>query len=374
MHAHGPPRAPTRLRSKSGSALVLAILLSASATLNVAAHGAEDQPKPFVEAGPGPSHVLGAEAASPVDTLRTEGGDWWVPSHLLDYALVAGGTAGYIVGRRLPPRSEPLWGPAYDPADPATVFEAEGIQRRFRERDGEVTVPRRWIHILLAGAGVFVTGLEGADLVRGDGSLHRVHETAVGYAETVALTAATTALTKPAVGRLRPDFGDRARRYHCHGDPEAFGDACGPGVTALSDDPDEADDLLDDGRRSFFSGHAAHAFNLFGYAGLVVGGRYVWGDDASVRSRRVGLAGQAAMMGAASWIAGTRISDRRHHMSDVAVGTLVGLGLANLSYWRRFQRDGSLRASSGNPEDGRIGMFPWVVPPAAGIRVEVRTR
>ena len=299
---------------------------------------------------------------------------WWSRGYLVDYAVVAAGGAGYLAGRRITPRSDPLWGPAYDPRAPQEVLGAEGVQHRYRDRHGEVAVPRSWIHWLLGGTGVALTAAEGVRYARGSGSTHRVHETAVGYLETVALTASATALTKPFVGRLRPDFADRALRYHCQSDLETLGDACQGDEPALSPDPEEAADLLDDGQRSFFSGHSSHAFNLFGYAALVVGGRHVWGADASSGRRAAGVAGQAGMMGAAGWIAWSRVSDRRHHASDVAVGTAVGLGFANFSYWRRFHRSGEVRRGSDPGTPPRVQLLPWASTSQAGLAVDLRTR
>ena len=276
---------------------------------------------------------------------------WWSPRYLVDYGLVVGGIAGYVIGEDITPRQQAMIGPSYDPTNPVLVFESQTVGKTHLEERVEETVPTVWIHRLVAMGGFFVAGLEGAELAAGGGSAHEFHEAFVGYAETVAITATITSMTKPFVGRLRPDFGERALRYHCTWDDQAdqYGAYCdGYRDHPLGDSREEGLELIDDGQRSFISGHSSHSFNIFGYTALLVGGRYVWGQDASTTSRGLGIATQAAMLGTATFIAGSRVYDGRHHVSDTVVGTVVGLGIANASYWRRFHRDGSLRQRSGD--------------------------
>ena len=80
--------------------------------------------------------------------------------------------------------------------------------------------------------------------------------------------------------------------------------------------------------------------STFTYATLVTGGRWVWGDGATPTSRALGILAQMAFMGSGLFIAGSRLDDGRHHMTDVLVGSAVGIGLANFSYWRRFDGNG----------------------------------
>ena len=274
--------------------------------------------------------------------------EWWTPSYLVDYGIVAGGIAGYIIGERISPRRRAMIGPSYDPLDPTPVFDSETVGRTHLDEGVEDTVPTVWIHRMVAGGAFFVAGVEGVELAQGDSALHYFHDAFVGYAETVAVTATVTSMIKPFVGRLRPDFGERALRYHCnYDDPERFGSQCDNYEDRpLGANEQEGRELIDDGQRSFISGHSSHSFNILGYTALLVGGRYVWSDDATTTSQTIGIASQAAMLGSAAFIAGSRVTDGRHHLSDTLVGTAVGLGIANASYWRRFQRDGSLRTGS----------------------------
>ncbi len=280
--------------------------------------------------------------------------DWWTPHYLVDYALIAGGITGYRIGGGTSARSEALIGPSYDPNNPAAIFGDDSVGATYREEGEDEMVPTVWIHRLIGAGAVFVAGVEAVEWNRGRGSMQQFHDGFVGVAETVALTAALTEVFKPVFGRLRPDFADRARRHHCSIDSaQELGDLCdGYRDRPLSDDPAEARELLEDGRRSFISGHSSHSFNLLGYTALLVGGYYVWGEGVTPRSRSAGIAAQSAMVAAATYISASRLADGRHHRTDVVSGALVGLGMANLSYWRRFNRRGQPRRAVD--DDGHI--------------------
>ncbi len=286
-------------------------------------------------------------AAEPVQVTEEQQSalGWWSPWYIADYALIGAGITGYVIGGDTAARDDALIGPVYDPDNPASIFDADAVSAVYREEgDGEM-VPTVWIHRLIGAGATFIAGMEALRWNRGEGSMQGLHDAFVGYAETVALTAGVTETFKPMVGRLRPDFADRARRHHCSMDDAAdLGELCdGYRDRPLSDDRQEAEELLEDGRRSFISGHSSHSFNLLGYTALLVGGHYVWGDNATGQSRSVGFLAQSAMMGGALYITASRVADRRHHRSDVLAGSVVGLGIANFSYWRRFDRDGNLR-------------------------------
>lgn len=305
---------------------------------------------------------------------------WWSRRYLIDYGLIVGGTTGYIIGKGLTPGERSLIGPDFDPDNPSRIFEDERFSEIYLEQGVGETVPEYWMHRLLIGFGGVLITMEAVEWSRGNETGHRFHNTIVGYAETVALTAAATELTKPFFARLRPDFTERALRFHC---PQSSLKSVEPFCNGfrdqpLDDDPDEARDLYDDGRKSFISGHSAHSFNLFGYSALAVGGRYVWGENVTTESRRAGIAGQTVMMASALFISYSRISDGRHHLSDVIVGSLTGFGIANLSYWTRFGRDGNLRRSGSGErtvsETGttEIMIKPWLNPYSNGAGVRAR--
>jgi membrane-associated phospholipid phosphatase len=284
-----------------------------------------------------------------------EAASWWSKRYLIDYSLVVGGTAGYIIGKDLEPRSRSLIGPSYDPDNLLDLFRSDYLNEPYLEQDDEESVPEYWIHRSIAGVAALLIGLEAREWTSGTGrgSGHGFHNTVVGYAESVALTATFTDMTKPFFARLRPDFRERALRFHCSDLTSSQYDPYCEGYrdVPLDNDPDEAQKLFNDGRKSFISGHSSHSFNLFGYAALSIGGRYVWGSEATSRSRRFAIPAQAVLISTAVYFTGSRIHDGRHHHSDVLVGATVGAAISNFSYWRRFNRDGKLRNQREQPPE-----------------------
>lgn len=307
------------------------------------------------------------QTAEPTDEQTTggspqspdDGAGWWTPHYLVDYGIVALGATGYFVGERLEPRRDALIGPGYDPGDPTPIFETDRLDRTYLEQGPGETVSEELLQAMMLGTGLSITGLEATNWATGAGSAHQLHEAVVGFAEATAVTATITSLTKPFFARLRPDFTDRALRYHCSVEPDEYDQYCdGYRDRPLAENPDEAEHLLMDGRRSFISGHASHSFNTFSYASLVVGGHWVWGDDATTATRIAGVTAQTALMGTATFVTASRITDGRHHLTDVIAGGLVGMGVANLAYWRRFDPQGQPRRSSRRALDVRMALHP----------------
>lgn len=287
--------------------------------------------------------------AIPAAALGQESGEdgWWSTHYLVDYSLIAAGTGVFVLGESLTPRTPALIGPAYDPESPMEITDHPALDQPYLAEGTEETVPASWV---IGGIGVGLAGLaamEGAHWYGGSGSAPRFHDTVVGFSEAVALTAGLTSLTKPVVGRLRPDFGERARRYHCNQEQYP---GCGTETAPLADDPEHAQELLHNGQRSFFSGHSSHSFNLATYGILAIGGRYVWGEQATGGSQIGGLVAQSLLLGLAMYTSGSRLIDGRHHRMDVVTGALVGMAVANFSYWRRFDSSGGLRRLSASPQ------------------------
>jgi membrane-associated phospholipid phosphatase len=316
-------------------------------------------------------------AATPAPADSTGGGlgddvagdpSWWTARNLVHYGVIAAGAAGYLLGEHVEPRDRALIGPVYDPSDMSGVLAATTVNHPIRDE----TVPSLWLRGALATAGLSLVGLEAALWAQESGSAQQFHDTLIGYAEAVALTGATTSLIKAGFGRLRPDFGERARIYHCSVEPEAYQELCADFPESLVLDREKAEHLLDDGRRSFISGHSSHAFNSFTYASLVIGSRFVWGPDATAKTRTAGVAAQAALMSSATFIAVSRDRDRRHHTSDVVTGSLVGFAVANLAYWVRFRTDGSLRRDARGAGVSRFSVQPGPLGPGGlGVALSV---
>lgn len=300
---------------------------------------------------------------------------WWTRRYLLDYAIVTAGFTGYLIGKDLKPRNNSMIGPSYDPDNLLNLFDSDKLSETYLEQDVGETVPEYHIHRSIAVSGGFLIGMEWMEQRNGRGSPQRIHQTFVGYAEAVAINAALTELLKPVFARLRPDFRERALRFHC---PDLTGEEFEPFCgdfrdKPLAEDPSEAEDLLDDGRKSFYSGHSSNSFALFGYTAMAIGGRYVWGEDATRRSRITGIALQAGALSYATYISASRVSDGRHFVSDTVVGAAAGLTIAGVSYFRRFHRNGEMRGERRQSQTERttVAVAPWVGGDGSGLTLNL---
>ncbi len=299
---------------------------------------------------------------------------WWHSGYLVDYGIIAAGGAIYFSRKVFGPADKALFGPVWNPEAPASIFDAkysQTIGRTHLNKDAGETVSTNQVIGLVALGSLYLAAQEGIPGLQGrPGSARRFHDMMIGYMESVSITVGFTETAKLAIGRLRPDFQDRARRHLCSEDAN---DAplCPDGKTApLAPHPDEAEDIFLDGRKSFFSGHASNSFNFATYTSLAIGGAWVWGEGATTISRTLGILSQTALFGTAFYIASSRVSDGRHHLSDVMTGALVGFGVANLSYWRRFQINGQVRERTDHGAS-TVSVDPG--PGAIGLSVTLRT-
>ncbi|KAI0339631.1 lipid phosphate phosphatase 1 [Trametopsis cervina] len=138
-------------------------------------------------------------------------------------------------------------------------------------------------------------------------------------------TALLTEFLKNRVGRLRPDFLSRCKWKSA--------------LKACSGDLEK----VQDGRRSFPSGHSSEAWAGMTFLSLFlagVTGAWLLSHTAPPRaitsSRIARLCLTLAPIAYATWVAVSRIEDYRHHKEDVLVGSLLGAGTAAtcyLIYW-----------------------------------------
>ncbi len=295
---------------------------------------------------------------------------WWHAGYLVDYGLVAVGAAAYGLTSLLDTPAQARLGPVYDAANPASVLKsshAGAIGKPYAEEGEGETVPTAWAGVGLGVGFVWLVAQEGIPVLTGaQPSARRLHDTAVGYLEGLALTLGVVESLKMGVGRLRPDFQARALRYHCHTEPVAGLDCAG--VAPLDEDPERARWLLNDGRKSFPSGHAATSMFFASYLGYAIGGWYVWSDDATFTSRSFGLFAQTVLLGVGAFTAASRFDDGRHHLGDIVTGGAIGLGMATFAYWRRFDSRGRLRTRgtqrltlqlSPGPGDAGLAVQGW---------------
>ena len=154
--------------------------------------------------------------------------------------------------------------------------------------------------------------------------VHKAHVTILGLLISIALATVLTDIIKNAIGRPRPDLIARCKPEK--GTPEhslVTIDVC------TETDPH----TLQDGWRSFPSGHSSFAFAGLGYLALFFAGQlHVFRPRTDLARVLVAL---APLVGAAE-IAMSRMADYRHDVYDVTAGSLLGMSMAYFSYRRYF--------------------------------------
>lgn len=291
---------------------------------------------------------------------------WWTKGDLIDYGVVAGSLGGFAAIHSLTPASQSGIGPSFDPAHPAAILNpiyADKIGRKHVQEDVGETVPALYVGVAVPIVGLWLGLQEG--LAQGSDARH-LHDTLVGLVDGMTTTLLVTEILKYEFGRLRPDFQDRAQRYYCTTQKSAEISCTGAEVP-LDTDPAKADKIFADGRRSFPSGHAATSAMLATYASLVTGGHFIWGDRATSDTRLQGIALQVAAFGAAGFVWWSRVDDGRHNPFDVLTGAAIGMAMANLAYWRRFDMHGHSRRAVAATGIERVEMTPGPTPLGVGL-------
>ncbi|KAJ9114213.1 hypothetical protein QFC22_005665 [Naganishia vaughanmartiniae] len=141
------------------------------------------------------------------------------------------------------------------------------------------------------------------------------------------ITGVVTQVIKMGVGRPRPDMLARCLPYEGAHDQPVFG---------LSDyrictQTDKR--LLDDGFKSFPSGHSSLSFAGMGFLTFYLAGKMHLADVKGHRTR-AWLALSPLL--ASTMVAVSRTADNRHHWQDVTVGSLLGLSIAWVAYRAYF--------------------------------------
>jgi membrane-associated phospholipid phosphatase len=275
---------------------------------------------------------------------------WWRP---LDDGLhiglgVAIGVAA-LPGFVLPPAQRALIGPVFDPANPQAILDARysgDIGKPYAEKE---TVTIGGVLGLAALGGGLVIG---GTILQSSLSKNTVpgpwemwpYDTFVGFADTLVLTFNATMTLKYAFGRLRPDFQDRVLRFYCGTGNTQKGSNLVICPAGFNEATITSNELNVDGRSSFPSGHSSLSFATATYGLLVLGGQYQWGERAHNGGvAMLAAAAQLGMLGTATWVAGTRVADGRHNVSDVMAGAVIGILSANFGYWQNFDAHGNPR-------------------------------
>lgn len=155
--------------------------------------------------------------------------------------------------------------------------------------------------------------------------LHKAHVTVLGFLISVAMSSFLTHVFKNAIGRARPDL--IARCIPQRGTPAH--ELINYHICTQSDR-----NKLNDGWRSFPSGHSSFAFSGLGYLSLAIAGQLH-----TLRPRtdlaRV-LITITPLLGA-FLVAASRTADYRHDIYDVTAGSILGFAMAYFGY-RRYYR------------------------------------
>jgi diacylglycerol diphosphate phosphatase/phosphatidate phosphatase len=173
---------------------------------------------------------------------------------------------------------------------------------------------------------------------------HKAHVALLGLFISLFLTAFVTDVIKNAVGRPRPDLIDRCK--------PAMGTPAHTLVTyEVCTETDSH--TLQDGWRSFPSGHSSFAFSGLGYLSLFLAGQlHVFRPRADLARVLLAL---LPLLGAAL-IAISRCEDYRHDVYDVTVGSILGFSIANFSYRRYFPALRSSKCDTPFPAPTEKGM------------------
>ncbi|KAI0079894.1 PAP2-domain-containing protein [Panus rudis PR-1116 ss-1] len=149
-----------------------------------------------------------------------------------------------------------------------------------------------------------------------------LHSSWLGLVLGLALTGSITQITKITVGRPRPDVISR-----CIPPVGAVDPPFGLSTVDICTQVDKK--ILDDGWKSFPSGHSSLSFAGLGFLSFYLAGK-VHLFDKRGHAPKAWLA--ITPLAGAALVAISRTMDYRHHWHDVLVGSLLGLAMSFFSY------------------------------------------
>ncbi len=140
-----------------------------------------------------------------------------------------------------------------------------------------------------------------------------VHHLMLAVLQAYALASCWKIWLNVAVGRQRPDWYARV----------SSGDAS----------------VVDEGRMSYPSGHAAYSHGSGAVCAWYLAARLRVCASAATHAQFARLMVAAAPVGLATAIAATRLTDYRHHFSDVNAGAMIGTAAGSACYFLHFAPD-----------------------------------
>lgn len=184
--------------------------------------------------------------------------------------------------------------------------------------------------------------------------LHKAHVTILGLATSIITTLFLTDVLKDAIGRPRPDLLARC-------DPDLAAPRDQYSTVAICTQRDAH--MLNDGFRSFPSGHSSFSFSGLGFLAMFLASQtYALRPRASMM---VVILCLAPLLGAAL-IAISRLEDYRHGPLDVLGGSILGFVVAYFNFRRYYpsllapECDEPFSAPNGNEKSGSQGEFTRV--------------
>jgi len=180
-------------------------------------------------------------------------------------------------------------------------------------------VPDWLLFIIAFGAPVVLLPIINVLTVRTFWDLHNSY---LGLLLSLCVTGVITQFTKLTVGRPRPDVISR-----CMPPPGSVDPPYGLTTASICTQTDIS--LLNDGFRSFPSGHSSLSFAGQGFLAFYLAGKLHLFDKRGYAPKAwISL----APLSGAALVAISRTMDYRHHWHDVTVGSILGLTIAYFSY------------------------------------------
>ncbi|WVF67986.1 hypothetical protein IAT40_002748 [Kwoniella sp. CBS 6097] len=156
-----------------------------------------------------------------------------------------------------------------------------------------------------------------------------IHNSVLGLVMSYTMTGVVTQVVKMSVGRPRPDLIARCLPAAGAADHPVFGLSTVDICTSTNMH------VLNDGFKSFPSGHSSLSFAGLGYLSLYLAGKMHLWDRRGHRTRA--WFALSPLLGG-TMVAISRTEDNRHHWQDVLVGSLLGLFMSWVSYRTYYPR------------------------------------
>jgi len=157
-------------------------------------------------------------------------------------------------------------------------------------------------------------------------TLWDLHNSYLGLLLSLSVTGVVTQFTKLTVGRPRPDVVSRCIPPPGSVDPVY-------GLTSVSICTQTDLHILNDGFRSFPSGHSSLSFAGLGFLSLYLAGKlHLFDKRGHAPKAWISL----APLSGAALVAISRTMDYRHHWHDVTVGSILGITIAYFAYHQYY--------------------------------------